>query len=121
MRPLRVLLVEDEILIAMLFTQVLEDMGHEVCETASTEEGAVAAAARCKPDLMIVDGRLREGSGISAVERILLKGYIPHVFVSGDVSGVKARRPDAVVIQKPFFAPDLARAMELALGAKAAA
>jgi CheY-like chemotaxis protein len=121
MRPLRILLVEDELLIAMLFTQVLEDMGHEVCETVSTEESAVAAAARWNPDLMIVDARLREGSGISAVEQILLKNYIPHVFVSGDVLGVKARRPDAIVIQKPFFAPDLTRAMELALAAKAAA
>jgi hypothetical protein len=43
------------------------------------------------------------------------------VFVSGDVLGVKALRPDAVVIQKPFFASDLTRAMELALGVEAAA
>ncbi len=43
------------------------------------------------------------------------------MFVSGDISGVRATRPDATVIQKPFFASDLARAVELAMDAKAAA
>jgi CheY-like chemotaxis protein len=121
MKPLRILLVEDEILIAMLSTQVLEEMGHNVCATAATEADAVAAAARCHPDIMIVDARLRCGSGVSAVAKILLTRRVPHVFVSGDVSGVKALMPDAVVIQKPFFAADLARAMELALHTKTVA
>lgn len=121
MKPLRILLVEDEILIAMLSTQILEKMGHNVCATATTEAETVAAAARCKPDIMIVDARLRCGSGVSAVAKILLTGRVPHVFVSGDVLGVKALMPDAVVIQKPFFAADLARAMERALHAAAAA
>lgn len=120
MKPLSVLLVEDEFLIAMLITQVLEDMGHTICATESTEAGAVAAAARYDPDIMIVDARLRDGSGISAMTKILLTRQVPHVFVSGDVSGVRALRPDAVVIQKPFFASDLARAMQLALGVQGA-
>ncbi len=121
MKPLRVLLVEDEFLIAMLFTEVLEGMGHNICATESTEAGAVAAAARCSPDLMIIDARLRHGSGVSAVAKILLTGYVPHVFVCGDVAGVKSLRPDAVVLQKPFYDSDLARAMKLALDTAAAA
>lgn len=121
MKPLRVLLVEDEVLIAMLLIQVLEEMGHDVCATESTECGAVATAARCRPDMIVADARLREGSGVSAMAKILLTGHVPHVFVSGDVSGVRALRPDAVVIQKPFFASDLARAMQLALSAEAVA
>ena len=59
MKPLRVLLVEDEVLIAMLLIQVLEEMGHDVCATESTEFFAVAAAARCRPDMIIADARLR--------------------------------------------------------------
>jgi two-component system, response regulator PdtaR len=121
MRPLRVLLVEDEVLIAMLFTEVLEEMGHNVCAMESTEADAVAAAAKFNPDLIIADAKLRKGSGVSAIATILLKGYVPHMLVSGDVSGVRAARPDAIVIQKPFFASDLARAVELAMDAKAAA
>lgn len=121
MKSLRVLLVEDEVLIAMLFAEVLEDMGHTVCAMESTEADAVAAAAKFNPDLIIADAKLRKGSGVSALTTILLSGYVPHMFVSGDISGVRAARPDAIVMQKPFFAVDLARAVELAMDAKAAA
>lgn len=118
MKILRVLLVEDEVLIAMLFAEVLEDMGHDVCAIEATEIDAVAAAARCQPDLMIVDARLRQGSGVSAVAEILRSKFIPHVFVTGESSRVQALRPDAVVLQKPFFASDLARAMQRAVDAQ---
>ncbi|CCB66517.1 response regulator [Hyphomicrobium sp. MC1] len=120
MRPLQVLLVEDELLIAMLFAEVLEDMGHTVCAMESSEADAVAAAAKFNPDLIIADAKLRKGSGIAALATILLSGHVPHMFVSGDVSSVRAARPDAIVMQKPFFAADLARAVELAMDAKAA-
>ena len=118
---LRILVVEDEIIIASLLAEVLEGMGHDVCAIEGTEAGAVATAIRCRPDLMIVDARLGDGSGLSAVERILCTGFIPHVFVSGDSTKVRALRPHAVVLQKPFREPDLARAMLRALRAGTAA
>ncbi len=58
MTALRVLVVEDEAIIAMLFADLLVAMGHEVCAIEATEAGAVAAAVRCRPDLMIVDAHL---------------------------------------------------------------
>jgi two-component system, response regulator PdtaR len=115
MRMLRVLVMEDDALIGMLFADVLAEMGHDVCAVEATEAGAVAAAARCSPELMIVDARLGKGSGISAVEEILRTGFVPHVFVSGDTASVRERRPDAVVIQKPFRESDLALAIQRAL------
>ena len=117
MAALRVLLVEDEAVIAVLLAEVLGGMGSEVCAIEATEADAVAAAARCRPDLMIVDARLGTGSGVAAVEEILRTGPVPHVFVSGDSSIVQALRPDAVVMQKPFREADLARAIQRALGA----
>ena len=119
MAALRILLVEDEAIIAMLLAEVLEGMGYEVCAIEATEEDAVAAAFRCRPDLMVVDVRLGDGSGVSAVEKILRAGPVPHVFVSGDPSKVQALRPDAVVMQKPFREADLALAIQRALGAVA--
>jgi two-component system, response regulator PdtaR len=119
MSGLRVLIVEDEAVIGMLLAEVLAGMGHDVCAVETTETDAVAAAARCRPDLMIVDARLGDGSGVSAVEEILRTGFVPHVFVSGDMLGVQALRPGAVVIQKPFFESDLARAIQRALDAAA--
>jgi two-component system, response regulator PdtaR len=119
MKALRVLVVEDEILIGMLLADTLGAMGYEVCAIEATETGAVAAAARCNPDLMIVDARLRDGSGVSAVEEILRTGWVPHVFVSGETSTILALRPGAIVIQKPFRDIDLDRAIQRALDASA--
>ena len=113
----RVLVVEDDAVIAMLLCEVLAGLGHDVCAIEATEADAVAAAGRCRPDLMIVDARLGEGSGISAVTEILLSGYVPHLFVSGDALRVRALRPDAIVIQKPYREADLALAIQRALGA----
>jgi CheY-like chemotaxis protein len=114
---LRVLVVEDDALLAIVLGDVLAGMGHTVCATENTESGAIAAAARCRPDLMIVDARLAAGSGVTAVEEIHRVGPVPHLFVSGDISGILARSPGAIVIQKPFQESDLVRAMDRALGA----
>ncbi|HEY4995605.1 MAG TPA: response regulator, partial [Aestuariivirga sp.] len=114
MSGLRVLVVEDNAIIAMLYADLLEEFGHVVCAIETTEAGAVATAARCKPDLMIVDVSLSEGSGMSAVEQILRGGFVPHVFISGDATSVLAIRPDAIVLQKPFVATDLTHAMQRA-------
>ncbi len=114
---LSILVVEDDALLAMMLGDVLAGMGHTVCAIEATQSGAVAAAARYTPDLMIVDSRLGRGSGEAAVEEINRAGPIPHLFVSGDVSGILTRRPRAVVVQKPFRESDLAEAMDRALGA----
>ena len=115
MNPLRVMVVEDEAVMGVLFGEVLEGMGFTVCAIESTEPDAVAAASRCKPDLMIVDVQLAVGSGLSAVAKILSTGFIPHVFYSGDISGVEAARPGAIAIQKPFRVTELAGAIARAL------
>ena len=120
MKALRILVVEDNALIGMLLAEMLQEMGHEVCAIEATEAEAVAAADRCRPDLMIVDARLGDGSGVSAVERIRRGGSVPHLFISGDIWKVTALRPDAVVVQKPFREADLARAIQRALDAASA-
>ena len=117
MKALRVLVIEDDALIAMLLSELLAGMGHDVCATAGTEAEAVSAATRYDPNLMIVDARLGRGSGVSAVEEILRAGAVAHVFVSGDAESAWRRRPDAIVIRKPFRETELARAIDMALAA----
>lgn len=119
MKVQRVLVVEDEMLIGMLLADALGAMGYVVCAIEATETGAVAAAARCRPDLMIIDARLRDGSGVAAVEEILRTGWIPHVFINGETSTLQALRPSAIVIQKPFRDSDLDHAIQRALDALA--
>jgi CheY-like chemotaxis protein len=119
MTALRVLVVEDDAVIGALLAEMLEGMGHDVCAVAATEEDAVTSAARWRPDLMIVDVRLGEGSWVSAVDEIQRAGPIPHVFVSADISGVQALRPGAAIIQKPYREADLGRVIRRALDARA--
>jgi DNA-binding response OmpR family regulator len=113
-RP-RLLVVEDDALMGMLLAEMLGELGYDVCDIATTEADAVSSAARCKPDLMLVDATLGVGSGISAVDEVLRGGYIPHVFISGEVSRVSKFRPDAVVLQKPFRETELVNAIARAL------
>ncbi len=117
MKMLRVLLADDDEVIGILLEEVLDGLGHEVCAIEATEAGLVDAAARHRPDLMIVDAHLGKGSGVAAVAKILRTDYIPHVFMSG--SAVQAVSPDAVVLQKPFWDHDLIQAIERAMGAAA--
>ncbi len=118
MRPLRVIIVEDNAVIGMLLSEMIVAMGHEVCALERTEQDAVSTTLRCCPDLMIVDAWLGEGSGIAAVEAVLRTRSVPHIFMSG--AAVDLPRSDSIVLRKPFLESDLERAIERALGSAAA-
>ena len=105
---LRIVIVEDDALVAMDLADLLIEMGHDVRAIAQTEDEAIAAAIRSEPDLMIVDGNLIEGSGVSAMRRILTHGFVPHFFVTGEPSRRSGLSPAAIVISKPFTIHDLA-------------
>jgi len=116
MKALQTLVVEDDSLVAMLLVETLAEMGHDVCAVEATEAGAVRAALRCRPDLIIVDAQLRQGNGVSAIDEILRSGFVPHLFITGDTKKVLAQRSDAVALEKPFREPELAQAIERAIG-----
>jgi CheY-like chemotaxis protein len=112
--PLRILVVEDDAMIASLIADTLEAMGHEVCAIASTEASAVAAAVLHRPDLLLVDAHLGVGSGLAAVKTILLNGPVRHIFMTGDTLIGARLDPQAIALHKPFQDHDLARAIQLA-------
>ena len=114
MKPVRILIAEDDALIAMILEELLDAMGHEVCAVVSDQAEVVAAAAQHAPDMMIVDERLREGSGFAAVVEVLKTGFVPHIFATGDCYRVLAHTPDAIVLQKPYTAQALSCAIERA-------
>ena len=121
MRPLRILVVEDDAMVALTLAEMLESQGHVVLAIATTESEAVAAALDLKPEMMIIDVHLREGSGLGAVDRIENRTRIAHVFISGDTLPIQTLRPWATMIQKPFFEAELTRAIQRALDAAAVA
>lgn len=115
MTPLRILIAEDDAMIAMLLSDLLVAMGHEVCAVTDTQTGMIAAALLHKPELMIVDEGLRDGSGSAAVAEIALTGFVPHIFATGDRYRVLKVEPKAIVLQKPFDVQILERAIARAL------
>jgi DNA-binding response OmpR family regulator len=114
MVPLRILIAEDDKVIAMYLAQILLGMGHEICALTRDQAETVAAAALHAPDLMIVDEELSEGSGILAVTEILKAGFVRHIFATGDFYRVLKAEPQAIVLQKPFNIKALTRAIERA-------
>ena len=115
--PLRVLVMEDQALLGFVLGEVLEELGYDVLAIAATHADAAAAARKARPDLMIVDVHLRSSSGIGAVAEICATGFVPHVFVTGDMAEANRQCLGSVAIQKPFAEADLTRAIAKALAA----
>jgi CheY-like chemotaxis protein/DNA-directed RNA polymerase specialized sigma24 family protein len=103
----RVLVIEDEPIIALDLKNILEGMGHEVVGTAATRDEAVALANELAPGLVLADIRLADGSsGIDAVRMILSDFTIPIIFVTAYPERLlTGDRPEpAFLVTKPFAA-----------------
>lgn len=102
----RVLIIEDEPIIAMDIRGIVENMGHSVTGTASTRAKAVDLAARDVPDLVLADIQLADGSsGIDAANDILQQSPgIPVVFITAYPERfLTGERTEPVfLITKPF-------------------
>jgi len=109
----QILIVEDDKLIGTLLAAMLEGMDLQVCAIETTQLGAVEAALRLRPDMMIVDAKLDGGSGIAAMEEIERHGKVPHIFMSGERLG--AGRKGAPMLMKPFSQEQLNGAIRLLL------
>jgi DNA-binding response OmpR family regulator len=123
---LRVLIAEDELMIADLIEETLITNGYEVCGIATTVEGAVALGERHRPDLAVLDVRLAKGGhGPDIARRLNSKGNIGILYETGD----DARNSDLTQadgeasLAKPYGIEDLVRALaivrEIAAGGSA--
>lgn len=108
----RVLVIEDEAIIALDVADIVRNAGHEVVGIAATEKAAVELARKHSPHLVLADIQLRGAdSGISAVNEIMRAMTVPVIFVTGFPERLLTgkRVEPAFVISKPFD-PDLLRA-----------
>lgn len=81
-RNLRVLVVEDEGLVAAGLKGQLEDIGHQVLGLAKDAEEAVRLASKLQPDLIMMDIRIPGTDGIEAARAILAQEAVPIVFLT---------------------------------------
>jgi CheY-like chemotaxis protein len=110
----RVLLVEDEAIIAMLVEDMLIDLGFTVMATAYSLEEALQAACSAEIDLAVLDVNLN-GKASFPVADILCARQIPFIFATGySTNGRQADFRNVPVLNKPFNTSRLAHAIETA-------
>jgi CheY-like chemotaxis protein len=77
----KIAIIEDEVILAMALTLMLEDWGHQVIGTADTEIGAMVLVKDERPDLVVMDIRLgRRDNGLQAARLIRASSNVPIVF-----------------------------------------
>lgn len=104
---LRVLIIEDESLVAMMIEDVLIERGHEVAATAGRLEQGLALASDLGVDLAILDLNLN-GQDTFPIAAMLRGRGIPFVFATGyGAAGLGDEWRDVPVLQKPFLPREL--------------
>lgn len=101
----RVLIVEDEPVIAMDIAAIVRSIGHTVVGVAATKDKAVMLAEEHRPGLVLADIQLKDGdSGITTVQEILTSIDVPVIFVTGFPERLLTGEhvEPAFLITKPF-------------------
>ena len=110
----RVLIVEDEFLVAYELSVTLEDHGLEVCGMVGSGEEAVRLAERARPHCVLMDVSLKgDMGGVEAARRIVARHRVPVVFMTGlPAAQVMAQARDvepAACLAKPVDPDELCR------------
>jgi PAS domain S-box-containing protein len=115
-----VLIVEDEEIVAADLACKLEQLGYDVVGTAAKGEEAVELACRLKPEVVLMDIRLKGSmDGIEATEAILRRHNAPVIFLTGHsdeatLERVKLTQPYGYIL-KPFEERELLTTIKMAL------
>lgn len=114
----RILVIEDEPIIALDIAGLVEDLGHVVTSVCATRTEAVVAAEAEKPDLVLADIQLADGSsGIDAAADILGRFAVPIIFITAFPDRLLTGRKvePTFLITKPFQAASVRAAVSQAL------
>jgi len=120
----KILLVDDDPLVVMLFEQQLARAGYTVCTAGSGKEG-LAAAEREKPDLIVMDIVMADLTGLAAVRQLKKNDglkHVPVVVITSQSAGLEAFRKEAAAagaagfLVKPFGAAQLIAEIQKLLG-----
>ncbi|RYX94871.1 MAG: GAF domain-containing protein [Bradyrhizobiaceae bacterium] len=116
LRGLNVLMVEDQLLIAMDVETMLAGEGVTRVETAASSTEALASLVRFKPDIAILDVNLGSGTSVP-VAHMLRELGVPFVFATGygETSLIPAALEHVPVIRKPYDVVSLVTALGFAI------
>ena len=111
--PEILLIVEDQILLAMGLKCDLEDGGYRVLELAVRHQEALGLAREIKPDLALVNIDLANGDDGVALARDLKAIGVPVLFISGQADRARLGRAVAIAsFAKPYSGPDMVDAVD---------
>lgn len=115
----RLLLVEDEIIVAVDLARRLDQLGYEVVGTVASGEQALALAEKVRPELALVDIRLAGAmDGIEAAKELRSRLQLPVVFLTAYADIATLQRAKMAepygYIRKPFEILDLQAVLEIA-------
>lgn len=117
-RP-RVVVAEDEALIRLDLTELLEEHGYQVVGQASDGEEAVALATELEPDLVVMDVKMPKMDGITAADKIaedrICAVVMLTAFSQRDLIERAKEAGAMAYVVKPFDASDVVPAIEIAL------
>jgi PAS domain S-box-containing protein/putative nucleotidyltransferase with HDIG domain len=119
MESIRILIVEDESLVARDIENMAASLGYKVCGVATTGAEAIETAARCRPDIVLMDVVIKGNlDGIEAAEKIWEAWHIPIVYVTAYADELTLKRAKTTepfgYILKPFDERELKIAIEMA-------
>lgn len=119
-KPVSILIVEDEALIASYIEEVLAESGFRVAGIAASGTEALSLAAAEQPSLALVDIRLTGSiDGIDLARRLRERFELPSIFLSGVVDEQTMRRAQTAqplgFLAKPFRPSQVFNAIERAL------
>lgn len=111
---MRVLIVEDEALVAMELEDMIGMAGHQAVAQADDLASAISAADAERPDLALVDIQLAQGcSGLDVAAALKARG-IPVVFATGNCPTERGRGLGMACLHKPITDGSLAATMRVA-------
>jgi CheY-like chemotaxis protein len=99
---MRILIVEDQALVAMEIEEMLALAGHEAVAQADDFRSAVSAAKELKPDLALVDIQLAGGDSGLALAAALKSRGVPVLFATGNCATDQARDLALGCLHKPI-------------------
>lgn len=103
----RVLVVEDEALVAMLVEDALIDAGFDIIGPAATVEEALRLLERERPDAVVLDLNLAGETSTPVADALAARG-IPYVIATGyGAAGLPDGHRGATVLAKPYDPSDL--------------
>lgn len=101
--PLRIFIVEDEVLLQLQLEMFIEDAGHHVVGAAASSRDALSRALAVRPDLALVDVHLADGPTGVEVGRTLSEHGVPVVFMTANASRIPDDFSGALgLISKPY-------------------